>query len=103
MAHNDEHTHDHTDAVDGGTNQTDDGPLGDGSDGEEKMAGGGLGMGAGAVAGTAVAGPIGTVAGAAIGAVGGALAGDAAEDAANDDGSADDRAGRDRNEGGGVL
>ncbi len=103
MAHDDEHTHDHTDAVEGGTNRTDDGPLGDGSDGEEKVAGAGAGALGGAAVGTAVGGPVGTLVGGAIGAVGGAVAGDAAEDAANDDGSADDQAGRDRNEGGGVL
>ncbi|MBA3851543.1 MAG: hypothetical protein H0X59_04145 [Chloroflexi bacterium] len=93
MDHNDEHVGNETSLTDSGRTEANEGPLGDGSDDEEKVAGGGLGAVGGAVAGTAVAGPVGTVVGGALGAAGGALAGDAAEDAANDDDTVE---GRDR-------
>ncbi len=95
MGHDDEHAGHDTTAMDRTDGDATDAPLGDGSDSEEKVAGGGVGALGGAAVGTAVAGPVGTVAGAAIGAVAGAVAGDAAEDAANDDDSTGDRDRRD--------
>lgn len=69
------------------------GPLGDGTDKDEKVVGGGMGAVGGAAIGTVLGGPVGTVAGAAVGGlaggVAGGVAGDQAEDAA--EGDSDDR------------
>jgi len=76
-------TTDRTDTMDSTTDPAmdrNDGPIGDGSDDEEKTVGAGAGALGGAAVGAAVGGPVGAVAGAVVGGVGGAAAGDAAED-----------------------
>jgi outer membrane lipoprotein SlyB len=86
--------HDTNNDMDRGTFDRHDGPLGDGSDTEEKTAGGAAGALGGAAVGAAVGGPVGAVVGGVAGAVGGAKVGEGAEESAERDRYGVDKDGR---------
>jgi hypothetical protein len=83
MDQNRDMDNDRRDTMDTDRSMDNDTPMGDGSDHDEKVAGGGAGVVGGAALGAVVGGPVGAVAGAVIGGAGGAAAGDAAEDASH--------------------